>query len=75
MVPQQSVSTITNVDDIETYIREMEDRESQTFLSAVDLPVSARDEVFSELAYMGITAGSMFPGLDGTCEELRERNF
>ena len=75
MVPQQSVSTITNVDDIETYIRERESQNSQTFLSAIDLPVAARDEVFSELGYMGITAGSMFPGLDGSCEELRERNF
>jgi len=28
-----------------------------------------------DLSYMGITAGSLFPGLDGTCEELRERNF
>jgi hypothetical protein len=23
--------------------------------------------------YMGITAGSLFPGLDGACEELKER--
>jgi hypothetical protein len=28
-----------------------------------------------ELALMGITAGSLFPGLDGACEELRERLF
>jgi hypothetical protein len=25
--------------------------------------------------YMGITAGSLFPGLDGACEELTQRNF
>jgi len=24
---------------------------------------------------MGITAGSLFPGLDGACEEPAERNF
>jgi len=28
-----------------------------------------------DLAFMGITAGSMFPGIDGVCEELREKNF
>ena len=28
-----------------------------------------------ELSFMGITAGSMFPGLDGACEELREKMF
>jgi hypothetical protein len=28
-----------------------------------------------ELSMMGLTAGSLFPGFDGACEELRERNF
>src|ERR1700732_12080 len=28
-----------------------------------------------DLRYMGITAGSFFPGLDGACEELKDRNF
>jgi hypothetical protein len=44
-------------------------------LWAIDLPVSERKKVIQELGYMGITAGSLFPGLDGACEELRERNF
>lgn len=75
MIPQQSVSTITNVDDIETYIQEMEARNNQSYLSAIDLPGCERAEVFRELGHMGVTAGSLFPGLDGACEELRERNF
>jgi hypothetical protein len=28
-----------------------------------------------DLSAMGITAGALFPGLDGACEELRERFF
>jgi hypothetical protein len=32
-------------------------------------------EVANDLRYMGITAGSLFPGLDGMCEELKEQNF
>ena len=28
-----------------------------------------------ELSFMGITAGSMFPGIEGACEELKERMF
>ena len=39
------------------------------------VPISERKTVVHELGYMGITAGSLFPGLDGACEELRERNF
>jgi hypothetical protein len=54
----------------------MHKRESHAvYLSAYDLPIIERNRVMSELSYMGITAGSLFPGLDGACEELRERNF
>jgi hypothetical protein len=75
MIPQQSVSAVTNVDDIETYIRAMERTNGQSYLSAIDLPVCERSKIFCELGYMGLTAGSLFPGLDGACEELRESNF
>ena len=77
MIPQQAVSAITNVDDIETYIHEAELKfgHGQPYLSAIDLPASQRVEVCRELGFMGVTAGSLFPGFDGACEELRERNF
>lgn len=74
MIPQQAASTITNADDIETYIRSKE-RDGKTYLRAMDLSVGERNKVMRELSYMGITAGSLFPGLDGACEELAEKNF
>jgi len=74
MIPQQAASTITNVDDIEAYIRSVEEN-GKTYLWAIDLPVADRRQVVRDLGYMGITAGSLFPGLDGACEELTERNF
>jgi len=74
MIPQQAASTITNVDDIESYIRSKES-DGKTYLWAIDLPVRDPDKVVQELRFMGITAGSLFPGLDGACEELKERNF
>ena len=74
LIPQQAASTVTNIDDIELYIRSKESHD-KTYLSAIDLPVHDREKVLQELRYMGITAGSMFPGLDGACEELKERNF
>jgi hypothetical protein len=75
MIPQQAAITVTNIDDIETYIREKESERRKTYLWAIDLPVRDREHVISELRYMGITAGALFPGLDGACEELRERYF
>lgn len=75
MIPQQAATTVTSLDDIESYIREQEGIKNKTYLSAIDLPIRERREVVRELRYMGITAGSLFPGLDGACEELAERNF
>lgn len=74
LVPQQSISAVTNVDDIETYIRANETQERK-YLQVIDLPLIERPKVMRELSVMGITAGSLFPGLDGACEELRERFF
>ena len=74
MIPQQAASTITNVDDIESYIQSVQ-QNGKTYLRAIDLPVNNRRQVVRDLSYMGITAGSLFPGLDGACEELKERNF
>ena len=74
LIPQQSISSITNIDDIETYIRSRETTERR-YLQVIDLPLGERPHVMRELSVMGITAGSLFPGLDGACEELKERNF
>jgi hypothetical protein len=75
MIPQQAASLVTNIDDIESYIKSMETAKSKKYLTAIDLPLSDRTTVVRELSYMGITAGSLFPGLDGACEDLKERNF
>jgi hypothetical protein len=56
-------------------IQECEEKKGKQYLYAFDLPLSERDKVVQELRYMGITAGSLFPGLDGACEELKNRNF
>jgi len=74
LIPQQSISSLTNIDDIEEYIQTMES-ERKRYLEVVDLPISERSLVIRELSAMGVTAGSLFPGLDGACEELKERFF
>jgi len=75
LVPQQAVITVTNIDDIEAYVLERETEADIQYLYAIDIPASEREEAMRELRFMGITAGSMFPSIDGVCEEFRERNF
>ena len=74
MIPQQAASSVTNIDDIESYISSKENAEKK-YLRVIDLPVKERSKVMRELSFMGITAGALFPGLDGACEELKERFF
>ena len=74
-IPQQALTTVTNVYDIEAYIAQKEKETKESFIKAIDIPAKFRNTVMQELTYMGITAGSMFPGIDGVCEEMREMNF
>jgi FRG domain len=75
VIPQQAIAMMSNVDDIEAHIRLIEGKTKHVYVEAIDLPGRDRQGVIDELALMGITAGSLFPGLDGACESLREQNF
>ncbi|MCK4828487.1 FRG domain-containing protein [bacterium] len=75
LIPQQAATTITNIDDIESYIKMKETEKKCSYLTAIDISISERNKVIRELSFMGITAGSLFPGLDGACEGLREKMF
>jgi hypothetical protein len=75
ITPQQALSTVANVDDVESHIRHIVKLRGKTYLSVIDLSAKQRTAVIRDLARMGISAGAMFPGLDGACEELRERMF
>ena len=75
MIPQQALSTLTNIDDVETYIMGYESRMSEQFLSVIDLPIEEQSLALSELALMGINGATLFPGLDTSCGFLRSRMF
>jgi hypothetical protein len=74
-IPQQALCAFTSVDDVESHIKNEELINRKKILEVIDLPVSARREVLNDLVLMGITAGALFPGIDGACEALREQNF
>jgi len=74
VLPQQSIIMYSNVDNIESIIKSNEENPGQ-FLKAVSIPVSDRKEAMRDLSLMGITWGSMFPGFDGVCKQLRARHF
>lgn len=73
--PQQSVTTFSNVDDIETFINFHEQRNNSTYLHIIELPVEEKNRALKDLYRMNVHAGSLFPGLDGSCRMLREMHF
>ncbi|KAA8388652.1 FRG domain-containing protein [Acetobacter tropicalis] len=76
-LPQQAVAMLTNLKNIEDYIKfiSTQNGKHDSFLQAFDIPWSERSNVLNDLRIMGVTASSMFPGMDGICEDVRTRLF
>lgn len=74
VLPQQSITMFSNIDDIEKIIQANEQSPGQ-FLTAVSIPSQEREKALKDLQLMGITWGSMFPSIEGVCKLLSERHF
>lgn len=72
---QQALAAVSNVTDIEAFIREREQADGKSYLQVCDLSASEGVRIMRELELMGITFGSLFPGLDGICRDLKDRLF
>lgn len=72
VLPQQSITMYSNVNDIEAVLSP---KGEPPYISAVQIPSHERDKAMKELAMMGITWGSLFPGIDGLCRQLKHKHF
>jgi hypothetical protein len=75
VLPQQSVLMYSNIVDIENFIEVTEGTQKCRFLTRIDIPTSERSLAIRELDAMGVTAASLFPGIDGLCRSLAEKWF
>jgi hypothetical protein len=73
--PQQALATFSNVTDIEGFIRSKEIQDQQEYLTMCELPATEVPRILRELELMGITYGSLFPGLDGIARDIKDRLF
>lgn len=48
LIPQQALSSICNVDDIEGYLSERESDRQKTYLNVIDLPKAGRSKIMEE---------------------------
>ena len=74
VLPQQAITMYSNVDDIEDILVSNENEKGE-YISAISIPTTERKAAMRDLGLMGISWGSMFPGLDGICKQLSVRHF
>jgi FRG domain len=72
---QQGRFMVTNVADVEAFIRRAEVALNARHLFAVDIQTSCAAEALQDLAFMGLTAATMFPGLDGVTRMIKHEMF
>lgn len=68
---QQGQFLVTNVSNLENFIRRAEISLGKTLLIATDIPVECAAEALEDLNFMGLSAATMFPGLDGVCRMIK----
>ena len=72
---QQGRFMVTNVANVEAFILDVESRIGERHLFAIDIPTALAAEALQDLAFMGLTAATMFPGLDGVTRMIRHEMF
>ncbi len=72
---QQGLLTLTNLHNIEAHIQKLELDSGKRLLYAFDIPAIEASAAMNELALMGITRSTMFPGIESICLDARERLF
>jgi hypothetical protein len=70
---QQGRFLVSNMLDIENELIQMGKTNGKELLVAVDVPISCAIEALEDLHFMGLTAASMFPGLDGVCKMMKHK--
>ena len=75
MLPQRSITLMTNVADIGEHLIARGTECNEPFLHTISVPVSERQQIMRELDLMGINSMTMFPGFDGLCAAMKEQHF
>jgi len=72
---QQGLFMVTNAANVEHELLGVGEKEGLEYLVAADVPIKFATEALQDLAYMGLTAATMFPGLDGVCKMMRHSMY
>lgn len=73
LLVQQGKFLVTNIADLDHWFSDVGSRVEKPLLHAVDVPIECAVDALEDLAFMGLTAASLFPGLDGVCKKIRHQ--
>lgn len=68
---QQGLFVATNVAEVEAFVGAMARKTGKRALLAADVPIACASAALEDLAFMGLTAATLYPGLDGVCRMMR----
>jgi hypothetical protein len=68
---QQGLFLVTNVENVEHFLLQTGSQNGEDYLVAAEVPIECASEALEDLKYMGLTAATMFPGLDGACKMMK----
>ena len=69
---QQGRFLVTNIVNLEEFFNILNSNDKEQVLFAADIPNLYAFEALHDLKYMGLTAGSLFPGLDGVSRMIKQ---
>lgn len=73
LLVQQGKFLVTNIADLDYWFSHISAPLEKPVLHAVDVPIECAIDALEDLAFMGLTAASLFPGLDGVCKKMRHQ--
>ena len=73
---QQGLFLATNIARAEDFlINQTPAQTVKESLCAVDIPATVAKDALRDLKYMGLSAATLFPGLDGTCRMFKQEKL
>ena len=75
IITQNSILTITNVNDIQDYLVNSGTIQGKTFLYKINIKKDEIPQIKLDLQAMGITNKKLFPNLDDVCKEMTTNFF
>jgi len=75
LVTQNSILTVTNVNDIQEYLINAEKSQGKKYLYKINIQKNEIYSIKRDLEAMGITSKKLFPNLDRLCVEMKNNFF